>query len=160
MINGTILYTIAIILTSISFIKDRNKTKDALLKSWNMFRNLIPSILSIMLFVGLSLSILTPSFISSIIGEKSGFIGIVYSAIIGSVALIPSFIVFPLGNTLVQNGAGLPQVAALMSTLMSVGITTLPMEQKIFGRSFAYSRNASALLMSLIFSYIIWVVMA
>ncbi|MGG2016626.1 hypothetical protein [Bacillus sp. S10(2024)] len=159
MINGTILYTIAIILISISFVKDRNKTKDALLKSWKMFRNLIPSMLSIMLFVGLSLSILTPSFISSIIGEKSRFIGIVYSAIIGSVALIPSFIVFPLGNTLVQNGAGLPQVAVLMSTLMSVGITTLPMEQKIFGRSFAYSRNASALLMSLIFSYIIWVVM-
>ncbi|MCP1123375.1 hypothetical protein NKR74_08535 [Bacillus sp. 3103sda1] len=159
MINGAILYAIAIILTTISFIKDRNKTKDALLKSWKMFRNLIPSMLSIMLFVGLSLSILTPSFISSIIGEKSGFIGIVYSAIIGSVALIPSFIVFPLGHTLVQNGAGLPQVAALMSTLMSVGITTLPMEQKIFGRSFAYSRNASALLMSLIFSYIIWVVM-
>ncbi|AIK38982.1 hypothetical protein COM13_26935 [Bacillus pseudomycoides] len=159
MINGALLYSLAIILISISFVKDRNKTKDALLKSWKMFRNLIPSMLSIMLFVGLSLSILTPSFISSIIGEKSGFIGIVYSAIIGSVALIPSFVVFPLGNTLVQNGAGLPQVAALMSTLMSVGITTLPMEQKIFGRSFAYSRNASALLMSLIFSYIIWVVM-
>ncbi|PEF73001.1 hypothetical protein CON94_23065 [Bacillus pseudomycoides] len=159
MINGALLYSLAIILISISFVKDRNKTKDALLKSWKMFRNLIPSMLSIMLFVGLSLSLLTPSFISSIIGEKSGFIGIVYSAIIGSVALIPSFVVFPLGNTLVQNGAGLPQVAALMSTLMSVGITTLPMEQKIFGRSFAYSRNASALLMSLIFSYIIWVVM-
>ncbi|WP_018782644.1 hypothetical protein [Bacillus sp. 95MFCvi2.1] len=159
MINGALLYSLAIILISISFVKDRNKTKDALLKSWKMFRNLIPSMLSIMLFVGLSLSILTPSFISSIIGEKSGFIGIVYSAIIGSVALIPSFVVFPLGNTLIQNGAGLPQVAALMSTLMSVGITTLPMEQKIFGRSFAYSRNASALLMSLIFSYIIWVVM-
>ncbi|MDM5187978.1 hypothetical protein QUF99_11760 [Bacillus sp. DX4.1] len=159
MINGAILYTIAIILTSISFIKDRNKTKDALLKSWEMFRNIIPDMLSIMLFVGLSLSILTPSLISSIIGEKSGLIGIVYSTIIGSVALIPSFVVFPLGDTLVQNGAGLPQVAALMSTLMSVGITTLPMEQKIFGRSFAYSRNASAVLMSLIFSYIIWVVM-
>ncbi|MBO1625929.1 hypothetical protein [Bacillus arachidis] len=159
MINGALLYSLAIILVSISFVKDRNKTKEALLKSWKMFRNLIPSMLSIMLFVGLSLSILTPSSISSIIGEKSGFIGIIYSAIIGSVALIPSFIVFPLGNTLVQNGAGLPQVAALMSTLMSVGITTLPMEQKIFGRSFAYSRNASALLMSLLFSYIIWVVM-
>ncbi|SFI33708.1 MULTISPECIES: hypothetical protein [unclassified Bacillus (in: firmicutes)] len=159
MINGVILYAIAIILISISFIKDRNKTKDALLKSWKMFRNIIPDMLSIMLFVGLSLSILTPSIISSIIGEKSGLIGIVYSTIIGSVALLPSFVVFPLGHTLVQNGAGLPQVAALMSTLMSVGITTLPMEQKIFGRSFAYSRNASAVVMSLIFSYIIWVVM-
>ena len=159
MINGAILYAIAIILISISFIKDRNKTKDALLKSWKSFRNIIPDMLSIMLFVGLSLSILTPSLISSIIGEKSGLIGIIYSTLIGSIALVPSFVVFPLGHTLVQNGAGLPQVAVLMSTLMSVGITTLPMEQKIFGRSFAYSRNASALLMSLIFSYIIWVVM-
>jgi uncharacterized membrane protein YraQ (UPF0718 family) len=159
MINGAILYAMAIILLSISFIKDRNKTRDALLKSWKSFRNIIPDMLSIMLFVGLSLSILTPSLISSIIGEKSGLIGIVYSALIGSIALVPSFVVFPLGHTLVQNGAGLPQVAVLMSTLMSVGITTLPMEQKIFGRSFAYSRNASAVLMSLIFSYIIWVVM-
>ena len=159
MINGAILYAMAIILLGISFINDRNKTRDALLKSWKSFRNIIPDMLSIMLFVGLSLSILTPSLISSIIGEKSGLMGIVYSALIGSIALVPSFVVFPLGHTLVQNGAGLPQVAVLMSTLMSVGITTLPMEQKIFGRSFAYSRNASALLMSLIFSYIIWVVM-
>ncbi|OFD51880.1 hypothetical protein BWGOE3_08850 [Bacillus mycoides] len=162
MINGAILYTLAIVLTGISFMKDRTKTKAALLKSWKIFRNLLPAMLSIMLFVGLSLSILTPSFISSIIGEQSGFLGIIYSALLGSVALIPSFVVFPLGNTLIQHGAGLPQVAALMSTLMSVGMTTLPMEQKIFGRSFAYARNASALLMllmSLLFSYIIWVVM-
>lgn len=159
MINGIILYTIAIILIGISFTKDRNKTKDALLKSWKMFCNIIPDVLSIMLFVGLSLSILTPSIISSIIGEKSGLIGIVFSTIVGSIALIPSFVVFPLGATLVQNGAGLPQAAALMSTLMSVGIATLPMEQKIFGRSFAYSRNASGVLMSIIFAYIIWVVM-
>ncbi|MBP0723683.1 hypothetical protein J5Y03_00615 [Bacillus sp. RG28] len=159
MINGVALYTIAIVLTSISFMKDRTKTTDALLKSWRMFRNLLPDILSIMLFVGLSLSLLTPSLISSIIGEKSGIMGIVYSTIIGSFALIPSFIVFPLGHTLLQNGAGLPQVAVLMSTLMSVGIVTLPMEQKLFGRSFAYTRNAAGIVMSLLFAYIIWVVM-
>jgi uncharacterized membrane protein YraQ (UPF0718 family) len=127
--------------------------------SWKMFRNLLPDILSIMLFVGLSLSLLTPSLISSIIGEKSGWMGIVFSTIIGSFALIPSFVVFPLGNTLVQNGAGLPQVAVLMSTMMSVGIVTLPMEQKLFGRNFAYTRNAAGIVMSLLFAYIIWVVM-
>ncbi|NGP43779.1 hypothetical protein G4V62_01915 [Bacillaceae bacterium SIJ1] len=159
MINGAILYAIAIILTSISFINDKNKTKDALLKSWKMFRNIMPDVLAIMLFVGLSLSILTPSVISSMIGEQSGVLGIVYSTIIGSVSLIPSFVVFPLGATFVQNGAGLPQVAALMSALMSVGIVTLPMEQKIFGRSFTYFRNAAALFMSVVFSFIIWMVM-
>jgi len=159
MINGMILYTIAIILTIFSLRKDRTKTKEALLMSWKMFRNLLPDILSIMLFVGLSLSLLTPSLISSIIGERSGWMGIVFSTIIGSFALIPSFVVFPLGDTLVHNGAGLPQVAVLMSTMMSVGIVTLPMEQKLFGRNFAYTRNAAGIVMSLLFAYIIWVVM-
>jgi uncharacterized membrane protein YraQ (UPF0718 family) len=159
MISGLVLYTIASIYLGFSFIKDKHKTKTALLKSWNMFQNVLPDLLAIMLFIGIALSLLTPSLISSIIGENSGFFGIIYSTIIGSIALIPSFIVFPLGHTLVQNGAALPQVAVLMSTLMSVGLVTLSMEQKIFGRSFAYARNISSIIMSLLFALIIWVVM-
>lgn len=159
MINGIVLYTIATIFLGISSSKDKHKTKAALLSSWKMFRNVLPDLLAIMLFVGLALSLLTPSLISSIIGENSGLLGIIYSAIIGSIALVPSFIVFPLGHTLVQNGASLPQVAVLMSTLMSVGLATLSMEQKTFGRSFAYARNISAIIMSLLFALIIWVVM-
>jgi uncharacterized membrane protein YraQ (UPF0718 family) len=159
MINGIILYTITIIYLGISFTKDKHKTKAALLSSWKMFRNVLPDILAIMLFVGLALSLLTPSLISSIIGENSGLLGIIYSTLIGSIALVPSFIVFPLGHTLVQNGAALPQVAVLMSTLMSVGLATLSMEQKTFGRSFAYARNISAIIMSLLFALIIGVVM-
>lgn len=159
MINGIILYTIATIYLGISFTKDKHKTKVALLSSWKMFRNVLPDLLAIMLFVGLALSLLTPSLISSIIGENSGLLGIIYSTIIGSIALVPGFIVFPLGHTLVQNGAALPQVAVLMSTLMSVGLATISMEQKTFGRSFAYARNISAIIMSLLFALIIWVVM-
>lgn len=159
MISGIILYTIATIYLVISFTKDKHKTKAALLSSWKMFRNVLPDLLAIMLFVGLTLSLLSPSLISSIIGENSGLLGIIYSTIIGSIALVPSFIVFPLGRTLVQNGAALPQVAVLMSTLMSVGLATLSMEQKTFGRSFAYVRNVSAIIMSLLFALIVWVVM-
>ncbi|WP_026564898.1 hypothetical protein [Bacillus sp. UNC41MFS5] len=159
MISGIILYTIATIYLGISFTKDKHKTMIALLSSLKMFRNVLPDLLAIMLFVGLALSLLTPSLISSIIGENSGLLGIIYSTIIGSIALVPSFIVFPLGHTLVQNGAALPQVAVLMSTLMSVGLATLSMEQKTFGRSFAYARNISAMIMSLLFALIIWVVM-
>jgi len=159
MINAAILYIVSIILIIVSFIKDKNKTKDALLKSYNIFKNVMPDVLAIMLFVGITLSVLTPTLISSAIGERSGFIGIIFSTFIGSITLIPSFVVFPLGATLVQNGAGLPQVAALMSALMAVGVVTLPLEQKIFGRSFAYSRNAASALMCIIFSILIWVVM-
>ncbi|WP_046173584.1 hypothetical protein [Domibacillus indicus] len=159
MANGIVLYTIAAVYLGISFIKDKHKTKAAVLSSWKMFRNVLPDLLAIMLFVGLTLSLLTPSLISSIIGENSGLPGMVYSTIIGSIAIVPSFIVFPLGHTLVENGAALPQVAVLMSTLMSVGLASLSMEQKTFGHRFAYARNVSALVMSLLFAFIIWVVM-
>ncbi|KAB7672085.1 hypothetical protein [Bacillus sp. B1-b2] len=159
MVSGIILYTIAAIFLGISFIKDKNKSKVALLNSWKMFCNVLPDLLAIMLFIGLTLSLFTPTFISSIIGESSGLLGIIYSTFIGSIALVPSFIVFPLGHTLIQNGAALPQVAVLMSTMMSVGLVTLSMEQKTFGRSFAYARNISAIIMSLLFALIIGVIM-
>ncbi|MBD7965732.1 hypothetical protein [Fictibacillus norfolkensis] len=159
MLSGIILYSLATIYLIISFKKNKLKTKLALISAWKMFRKVLPDLLAIMLFVGLTLSLLSPDLISSVIGENSGLLGMVYSTILGSVALVPSFIVFPLGRTLVQNGAALPQVAVLMSTLMSVGLATLTMEQKIFGRSFAYARNASAIIMSLLFAWIVWVVM-
>ncbi|MCA1063832.1 hypothetical protein QTG56_01210 [Rossellomorea sp. AcN35-11] len=160
MINGAILYGIAIILTGVSLSKSKEKTIQALLKAWKMFQNIMPDVLAIMLFVGLSLSVLTPSLISSIMGDQSGALGVVYATIIGSVSIIPGFVVFPLGATLVQNGAGLPQVSAFMASLMSVGIVTLRMEKQLFGRSFAYARNAAAVLMCVLFSLIIWLVMA
>ncbi len=159
MISGIILYSVATIFLVISTIKDKPKSKAALSSAWKMFRNVLPDLLAIMLFVGLSLSLLSPALISSIIGENSGLLGITYSTILGSIALVPSFIVFPLGRTLVDNGAALPQVSVLMSTLMSVGLATLAMEQKTFGRSFAYARNASAIIMSLLFALIVSVVM-
>ena len=159
MINGLILYTIVIICLSVSLWKDKQKTEAALKKSWNMFRKVLPDLLAIMLFIGLVLSILTPSIISSVIGEHSGALGIILATVLGSIAIVPSFIVFPLGHTLVENGAALPQVVVLMSTLMAVGIASLSMERKTFGASFAYARNASAVIMSLLFALIIWVVM-
>lgn len=156
MISGIVLYSISIVGLIVSFGKNRQKTYQSLKKAWMSFQNLLPEILFIMLLIGIFLSILTPELISKLIGEQSGFLGIIVSMVLGSLALIPSFIVFPLGETLLQNGAGLPQVAMLVATLMSIGIVSLPMERKMFGSQFAYIRNFSALVMSILFTLIIW----
>ena len=84
MISGVVLYSMAILLTILSFIKDRKRTFQALKKAFMIFKNLLPEILSIMLFVGLSLAILTPELISSMIGKQSGILGVILSTIIGS----------------------------------------------------------------------------
>ncbi|HCM88784.1 MULTISPECIES: hypothetical protein [Vagococcus] len=159
MINGIVLYSLSGVLLTVSLVKDKDKTKNALIKAWKMFINILPDMLAIMLLVGIVLTVLTPTMIAKIMGENSGVMGIVYATIIGSIAIVPSFIVFPLGKTLIDNGADYPQVAVLMSTLMAVGLTILPMEKKFFGNKFTYLRTISAVVMCLIFGLIIKVVM-
>lgn len=159
MVSSIVLYVIALVLLIISFTKSREKTILSLKKSFTMFKQLLPDMVAIMIFVGLSLAILSPEKISIIIGQQSGFLGIIISIIIGSVALIPSFIVFPLGATLLENNAGLVQVAALVSSLMAIGVVSYPMESKMFGMKFALFRNLGALVFTILFTFIIWVVM-
>ena len=154
---GIILYILAAAAMLVSIIKNVNKSKSALFKAWKMFIKLLPNVIAIMVFVGISLSVLTPDVISKILGQNSGILGIFLAGILGSVAIIPSFVVFPMGATLYANGAGLPQVAILMNTLMSVGVATFPVEQSVFGKRFAIARNLSAYLMALGFSFLIWI---
>lgn len=159
MTQSLILYSIITLLTFLSWFKDREKTKKAVIKAKKMLIKLAPELLAILLFVGLSLAILTPDVISSFIGEQSGMVGVVLASVIGSFAMLPSFVVFPLANTLVENGAGLVQVSALIATLVSVGFASLPMERRIFGKEFTYLRNLSAVVMAFVFAFVIWVVL-
>lgn len=157
--TGIILYSIATILIAISFFKDRTKTKQAMTKAWKGFTKLLPQVLAVMLLVGVSLAILTPETISNLIGDESGIFGTALSLIVGSITLIPSFIAFPLGGVLLENGAGYAQVAAFVSSIMAVGIMSLPVEIQYLGKSVAIWRNVSAFVISILFTIVIWVVM-
>jgi len=149
------LYLSAIVLLSISFLKDKKKTGMALKKAWKSFENIMPQFLSIILVIGIMLAILSPQDISRLIGKESGWIGIIIAAITGSITLIPGFVAFPLTAVLLKSGAGLLQIAAFISTLMMVGIVTFPLEKEYFGFKVAFLRNA----MALAFSFIVAIVM-
>ncbi len=136
-----IFYSIAILLLLISFKKDRGKSKLALLKAWNTFRFIFPEMIGIMLLVGFVLSITKPEFVSRFIGNESGFLGIMTAIVLGSVSLIPGFIAFPMTATLLNHGAGISQLAGFISALMMVGVISLPIEIKFFGRKAAVLRN-------------------
>ena len=69
---------------------------------------------------------------------------------LGSVTLIPGFIAFPLAAALLKSGAGYMQIAAFVSTLMMVGIITIPIERKTFGMKAELTRNIAAFVFSLI----------
>ncbi len=129
-----IFYGITIILLLISFVKDKKKTKMALKKAWKAFENILPEFLVVISLVGVMLAVLNTETITRIIGSDSGFLGVGIAAIVGAITLIPGFVAFPMAALLLQGGAGYMQIGAFVSTLMMVGIVTMPVEIKYFGR--------------------------
>jgi len=154
-----VLYGLAGTGLAISFFKDRNKTKMALKKAWMSFENILPQFLSILIIIGLALAILSPETITKLLGTSSGIWGVAAASVIGSITLIPGFIAFPLAAALLKNGAGYMQIAAFVSTLMMVGIVTMPLEIKTFGKHATVIRNALAFVFSLIAAFVIGMVL-
>lgn len=153
--SNLILYGITLILLAVSFFKDKKKTKMALKKAWKSFENILPQFLGVIILVGILLSILDAQFISKIIGRESGWFGVIVSALIGSITLIPSFVAFPTAQMLVKNGAGYMQIGAFVSALMMVGVVTMPVEIKYFGRKLTIWRNILAFIFSFFVAFVI-----
>ncbi len=157
--DSVIFYSLAFLLLLVSFIKDRKKTKMALKKAWKAFENILPELLVVILLIGFLLTVLNAEFISKLIGSESGFLGVLTSLVLGSITLIPGFVAFPTAALLLENGAGYTQIAAFVSSLMMVGIVTLPVEIKYFGKKVSFLRNSFAFFFSIIVAYFIgWVV--
>lgn len=153
--QNTIFYGLAIVLLVISYLKDKGKTKQALKKAWKSFENILPQMLGILTTVGIIIALLNPQVISKIIGSSSGYLGVALAAIVGSITLIPGFIAFPTASILLQNGAGYMQIGAFISTLMMVGVMTMPVEIKFFGKKPTFLRNALAFIFSFVVAFVI-----
>jgi uncharacterized membrane protein YraQ (UPF0718 family) len=137
----TILLIIAGICLIISFIADRNKTWKGIKKGLKMFLNILPAILSVIILISVVLFFLPNELIIHYLGKDAGFSGYFFAALIGSIALIPGFIAYPLAGILIKNGVSYPVIAVFITTLMMIGILTLPIEIKYFGAKTAILRN-------------------
>ena len=156
--NNLWLYGLAGICLLISYGKDKKKTKQSLMKAWRSLENILPEFLAVILFVGLLLAGLRPEVISRIIGANSGWLGVIIASVVGAITLIPGFIAFPTAAMLLRGGAGYMQIAAFISSLMMVGVVTLPVETRYFGRTLAWTRNVLAFLFSIVIALIVGMV--
>lgn len=138
------LYVVAATLLLLSAIFNKSRTLVALKKSWKSFENILPQFLAVILIIGLTLAALSPESISELIGKQSGWLGMLGAAIVGSVTLVPGFVAFPLAAKLMGSGGGMMQVTVFISTLMAVGVVTLPLEMQYFGRKIPLIRNVMA----------------
>lgn len=154
-----VLYSVAGFLLLVSSLKNKSNTIKSLKVAWKSFAKLLPTVLAMMLFIGISLSVINENVISAMIGAKSGVFGAIIALAVGSIVTLPSFVAFPLGGALLKAGAGYMQVAALVSTIMAVGFVSLPVEIKYFNKNIAVKRIILSFMICVVFTAVIGMVM-
>ena len=152
-INGFV-----IILLIISFSKDKMKTKKSLLIALKTLGKIAPSILSVILLIGIMYGLFSDK-IALFFGQENGIIGFLTIALLGSVIHIPSLLAFPLAGSFLSEGASISSVAAFITTLTMIGIVTLPLEIKIMGKKFAIYRNSISFIIALIIATLMGVIL-
>lgn len=154
-----ILYLIVVVLFSLSFIKDRKKTRQALLKGLKAVEGILPQLVTVLFLIAMMLAAFNAEVIGRVIGSGTGALGVAIAAVFGAITLIPGFVAFPLAGELLRNGAGVMQIATFVSSLMMVGVITFPMEVNYFGKRTALARNALALVFSILAAaFVSWAV--
>jgi len=125
----------------LSLVFDQRKTFEGIKRGLKMFLNLLPALLTVLILVSVFLYLVPDKTIIKLLGAKSGVIGVAIAAAVGSIALIPAFIAFPLAKILLVKGVSYTVVAVFITTLIMVGVLTLPIEFKYFGKKAAIMRN-------------------
>ncbi|MEJ5377043.1 MAG: permease [bacterium] len=142
--KGFSLFILGALLTS--FLADPSRTLEGLRRGAKMFLKLMPTLLTLVVLMSLALYLIPASLVVHLLGEGSGMLGWFLAGALGSILLIPGFIAYPLCSTLLKQGAAIPVIALFITTLMMVGVLTLPLESRYFGIKAALMRNGLSLL--------------
>lgn len=119
-----------------------------------MFLNLLPLLLLMLALISVVLFLIPNETLIRYMGKGSGIGGWAIAALLGSVALIPGFIAYPLCGILIKSGVAYTTIAVFITTLTMVGIVTLPLEAKFFGWKTSIIRNTLSFIAALLIGFI------
>jgi len=159
--NSTVLIinVIALIGIILAFVKDKPKAIHSLKTAGKAFVGILPMTLIIIVIIGLLLGFITSEQISQFIGTQSGPAGVFLIGIAGAILHIPALLAFPLGASLLENGASITAVAAFLTTVTMIGVITLPLEIKELGKKMALLRNGFSFMIALAIAFLMGMVL-
>ena len=158
-LTPVIINVFVLALLILSLIKSREKTKQSLKFAMMSFMRTLPTIVLIIVFIGLLLGFIPPATISEIAGSQSGIAGVVILALLGTILYIPSIIAFPLAASILKGGASVTAVAAFITTLTMLGHVTIPLEIKELGKKMTLLRNVFSFVIALVIAFIMGVIL-
>jgi len=150
-----ILWICTILALLVSLIRSREKTLTSIKVAAKRMWNITPLFLLVMALFVVMITIIPESFISKTIGTGSGFGGLVMAIVVGSVAMMPGFIAFPLCGALLNQGVPYYVLAGFSIALMNVGFVTLPMQIQYLGLKVVIVRNLVGILAALLVAMVV-----
>jgi uncharacterized membrane protein YraQ (UPF0718 family) len=145
-----IAYIITIICLVVSFYKNKNKSIKALKIAWKKFSNILPAFLVMLVFVSIALGVIPESIYTRFLSKGNPIVSFISGLGLGSVAMMPGFIAFPLSGILLSKGVSYMTLSVFTSSLMLVGVLTFPVEKKYLGFNVALARNIVSVLTAVI----------
>ncbi|MDZ7672464.1 MAG: permease [Halanaerobiales bacterium] len=138
---GNIYLLLAAVLLIISGIKNIDKTKKSVLASFKIALNIIPVLFFIFVLMGFMQVFISKELIVSWLGSSSSFISIIIGELVGSFALIQPAAVFPFAGFLQTSGANYGAILGFVMSAILIGVATIALEVKLFGKKFTITRN-------------------
>ena len=150
-----LIYSLTAFFLIISFFKDRKKTVRAIKIAWKKLLKILPSFIVMLIAVSIILFFIPESAIVGHLNGTSKWISFLSAILLGSIAVMPGFVAFPLGGILLGKGVSHMVISAFTTTLMMVGIVTFPIEKIYLGTKVAILRNIISLVIAAITALVI-----
>ncbi len=158
--TAVVVNGITLVLLIYSLRRSPQKTKQALKMAFKRGRSLAPTMLLILITIGLLLAFFPPELIEQYLGGEGSVGQLLLAGGIGSIVMIPSLIAFPLAGSLVDAGAAYTPIAAFITTLTMVGFVSLPLEIKELGKRLTLQRNLLALISAIIIALVMGAILS
>ena len=155
---GSIYLIVAFSLLLLSAFRDIERTKKALKATGKVALTVLPVLFMIFILMGIIEAFVSKETIVQWLGSGGSVLSIVIGELVGCVALIQPAAIFPFAGFLHKNGANYGAVFGFVMTGILIGIATLPLEVKLFGKRFTIVRNILTFIIVLLIGIIFKVV--
>jgi uncharacterized membrane protein YraQ (UPF0718 family) len=137
---GYLYWATAAALTA-SLIADRRKTWTALRLAAKKLWKILPAFLVMLVAISMTLSLIPDTLILKVLSNPRPWISVWAASFLGSVALIPGFVAYPMCGILHAKAVPYMVLSAFSTTLMMVGVVSFPVERAYFGTRVTLMRN-------------------
>jgi len=153
-----LLPAVALLALLVSAVHDRARTMQALRIAVRRLLAILPAFLAMLSLASVVLALVSPETLTRLASDRHLWLSAAAATAVGSVALLPGFVAFPLAGILVENGVPYTVIAAFTVSLMLVGVATFPVERAYCGTRVALVRNTVCVVIALIIAVVVGLV--